>query len=117
VVDGLLVAPRVAHQLSRPRHRLHPLLSRELSPGPGTKGLLLSSFLFYAAIQILIGWCADRLNLRWLDAGHSLCDRSPKGWRDCLPVWARRLPGFFVLACIMSKIGPDIQFDREGALA
>jgi ACS family D-galactonate transporter-like MFS transporter len=47
-----------------------PLLSRELSLGPETKGLLLSAFFWsYAAMQIPIGWCADRLNLRWLYAG------------------------------------------------
>ena len=47
-----------------------PLLSRELSLGPETKGLLLSAFFWsYAAMQIPIGWCADRFNLRWLYAG------------------------------------------------
>jgi len=47
-----------------------PLLSRDLSLGPETKGLLLSAFFWsYAAMQIPIGWCADRLNLRWLYAG------------------------------------------------
>jgi MFS family permease len=47
-----------------------PLLSRELNLGPETKGLLLSAFFWsYAAMQIPIGWCADRFNLRWLYAG------------------------------------------------
>jgi MFS transporter, ACS family, D-galactonate transporter len=47
-----------------------PLLSHELSLGPETKGLLLSAFFWsYAAMQIPIGWCADRFNLRWLYAG------------------------------------------------
>jgi ACS family glucarate transporter-like MFS transporter len=47
-----------------------PLLSRELSLGPETKGLLLSTFFVsYAAMQVPIGWCADRFNLRWLYAG------------------------------------------------
>ena len=46
-----------------------PLLSRELSLGPETKGLLLSAFFWsYAAMQIPIGWCADRFNLRWFYA-------------------------------------------------
>ena len=47
-----------------------PLLSRELGLGPMTKGVLLSAFFVsYAAMQVPIGWCADRFNLRWLYAG------------------------------------------------
>jgi MFS family permease len=47
-----------------------PLISRDLSLGPETKGLLLSSFFWsYSLMQIPIGWCADRFNLYWLYAG------------------------------------------------
>src|SRR5256714_10276364 len=47
-----------------------PLISRDFHLGPTTKGLLLSSFFWsYALMQMPIGWCADRLNLRWLYAG------------------------------------------------
>src|SRR5467141_1230699 len=47
-----------------------PLISRDFHLAPTTKGLLLSSFFWsYALMQMPIGWCADRLNLRWLYAG------------------------------------------------
>src|SRR5436190_22196649 len=46
-----------------------PLISKELQLGPMEKGKLLSAFFFsYALMQIPVGWCADRLNLRWLYA-------------------------------------------------
>jgi MFS transporter, ACS family, D-galactonate transporter len=47
-----------------------PLISGEFHLGPEIKGVLLSSFFWsYALMQIPIGWCADRFNLRWLYAG------------------------------------------------
>lgn len=47
-----------------------PLISKELQLGPETKGVLLSAFFWsYALMQIPVGWCADRFNLRWLYAG------------------------------------------------
>jgi MFS transporter, ACS family, D-galactonate transporter len=47
-----------------------PLISKDFQLTPQDKGLLLSSFFWsYAMMQIPIGWCADRLNLRWLYAG------------------------------------------------
>ncbi len=47
-----------------------PLISTDLHLGPSTKGLLLSAFFWsYALMQVPIGWCADRLNLKWLYAG------------------------------------------------
>jgi MFS family permease len=47
-----------------------PLISFDLHLGPETKGLVLSSFFWcYAMMQIPVGWCADRFNLRWLYAG------------------------------------------------
>lgn len=47
-----------------------PLISRDFGLTAQSKGLLLSSFFWsYALMQIPIGWCADRFNLRWLYAG------------------------------------------------
>jgi len=47
-----------------------PLISIDFNLGPEQKGLLLSAFFWsYALMQIPVGWCADRLNLRWLYAG------------------------------------------------
>jgi MFS family permease len=47
-----------------------PLISRDFHLTSQGKGLLLSSFFWsYALMQIPIGWCADRFNLRWLYAG------------------------------------------------
>src|SRR3974377_700528 len=47
-----------------------PLISKDFHLTPQSKGLLLSSFFWsYALMQIPIGWCADRFNLRWLYAG------------------------------------------------
>src|SRR5947209_13447402 len=47
-----------------------PVISQELHLGPIDKGKLLSAFfLSYALMQIPLGWCADRANLRWLYAG------------------------------------------------
>lgn len=46
------------------------MISHDLGLGPEAKGLLLSAFFWsYALMQIPIGWCADRLNLRWVYAG------------------------------------------------
>src|SRR5499425_2024726 len=47
-----------------------PLISKDFQLTSQSKGLLLSSFFWsYALMQIPIGWCADRFNLRWLYAG------------------------------------------------
>src|SRR2546427_5345277 len=47
-----------------------PLISKDLHLGPATEGVLLSAFFWsYALMQVPIGWCSDRLNLRWLYAG------------------------------------------------
>jgi len=47
-----------------------PLLAVEFNLTSAQKGLLLSAFFWsYALMQIPIGWCADRVNLRWLYAG------------------------------------------------
>ena len=48
-----------------------PYLSADLHLGPESKGLVLSSFFWlYALLQIPVGWCTDRLNLRWMYAAH-----------------------------------------------
>src|SRR5579872_3700005 len=47
-----------------------PLISKDFQLTPQGKGLLLSSFFWsYAMMQIPIGWCANRINLRSLYAG------------------------------------------------
>ncbi len=44
-----------------------PVIAAELALGPERKGVLLSAFFWsYTAMQIPIGWCCDRLSLRWL---------------------------------------------------
>ena len=46
-----------------------PLISLDLHLGPEAKGVVLSAFFWsYAASQIPVGLCVDRLNLRWLYA-------------------------------------------------
>jgi ACS family glucarate transporter-like MFS transporter len=68
---GLLFAASFINYLDRATISVAlPLISLDLHLGPETKGLLLSSFFWsYALMQIPIGWCADRWNLRWLYAG------------------------------------------------
>ena len=47
-----------------------PLVAKEFSLGPVQQGLLASAFFWsYALMQIPIGLCVDRFNLRWLYAG------------------------------------------------
>ena len=47
-----------------------PLISVSLHLSPTTKGLLLSAFFCsYALMQVPVGWCVDRYNLRWIYAG------------------------------------------------
>jgi MFS family permease len=47
-----------------------PLISVSLNLAAATKGLLLSAFFFsYALMQVPVGRCADRYNLRWIYAG------------------------------------------------
>lgn len=46
-----------------------PIMSQDLSFSPAAKGVLTSAFFWsYALMQIPIGWCADRFNLKWLYA-------------------------------------------------
>jgi MFS family permease len=47
-----------------------PRLSAELALGPVEKGLLLSAFFWsYTAMQLPMGWLADRVHIGWLYAG------------------------------------------------
>jgi len=70
-IVGLLFAASLINYLDRAAISFAlPLISRDFRLTAQSKGLLLSSFFWsYALMQIPIGWCADRLNLRWLYAG------------------------------------------------
>src|SRR3984893_7519712 len=70
-IVGLLFVASLINYLDRAAISFAlPLISKDFHLTPETKGLLLSSFFWsYALMQIPIGWCADRLNLRWLYAG------------------------------------------------
>ena len=70
-IVGLLFTASLINYLDRAAISFAlPLISGDFHLTPETKGLLLSSFFWsYALMQIPIGWCADRFNLRWLYAG------------------------------------------------
>src|SRR5207244_5125666 len=70
-IVGLLFTASLINYLDRAAISFAlPLISRDFHLTSGTKGLLLSSFFWsYALMQVPIGWCADRFNLRWLYAG------------------------------------------------
>src|SRR6202049_3130554 len=70
-IVGLLFTAALINYLDRAAISFAlPLISRDFHLTPATKGLLLSSFFWsYALMQVPIGWCADRFNLRWLYAG------------------------------------------------
>src|ERR1700676_1845466 len=70
-IVGLLFTASLINYLDRAAISFAlPLISRDFHLTPETKGLLLSSFFWsYALMQVPIGWCADRLNLRSLYAG------------------------------------------------
>ncbi|HEV2493873.1 MAG TPA: MFS transporter [Terriglobia bacterium] len=69
-VVGLLFTASLINYLDRATISMAlPLIGYDLHLGPETKGILLSAFFWsYATMQIPIGWCADRFNLRWLYA-------------------------------------------------
>jgi MFS family permease len=47
-----------------------PLIAKDFNLDPAQKGLVVSAFFWtYAYLQIPVGLCADRFNLRWLYAG------------------------------------------------
>lgn len=70
-IVGLLFTASLINYLDRAAISFAlPLISKEFQLTPQGKGLLLSSFFWsYALMQIPIGWCADRFDLRWLYAG------------------------------------------------
>lgn len=70
LVVGLLFVASFINYLDRATISVAlPLISLDLHLGPEIKGLVLSSFFwFYALMQIPVGWCVDRWNLRWLYA-------------------------------------------------
>lgn len=70
-IVGLLFIASLINYLDRATISMAlPLIGHDLHLGPEAKGVLLSAFFWsYAAMQIPIGWCADRFNLRWLYAG------------------------------------------------
>lgn len=70
MIVGLLFSASLINYLDRAAISLAlPLISAGLHLLPASKGLLLSSFFWsYALMQIPVGWCSDRLNLRWLYA-------------------------------------------------
>ena len=70
-IVSLLFAASVINYLDRAAISFAlPLISKDFHLTSQGKGLLLSSFFWsYALMQIPIGWCADRFNLRWLYAG------------------------------------------------
>jgi MFS transporter, ACS family, D-galactonate transporter len=69
-IIGLLFAASLLNYLDRATISFAlPLISVDLHLTAATKGLLLSSFFWsYALMQIPIGWCVDRFDLRWLYA-------------------------------------------------
>ena len=71
VLIGLLFIASFINYLDRATISVAlPLISVDLRLGPEIKGLVLSSFFWsYALMQIPVGWCVDRWNLRWLYAG------------------------------------------------
>jgi MFS transporter, ACS family, D-galactonate transporter len=70
-IIGLLFVASLINYLDRFTISISlPLISHDLHIGPTDKGLLLSAFFWsYAFMQVPIGVCADRLNLRRLYAG------------------------------------------------
>jgi MFS transporter, ACS family, D-galactonate transporter len=65
-IVGLLFTASLINYLDRAAISFAlPLISKDLHLTPETKGLLLSSFFWsYSLMQVPIGWCADRFNLR-----------------------------------------------------
>ncbi len=70
-IVGLLFTASMINYMDRATISMAlPAISHDLGLGPAAKGELLSAFFAsYALMQIPIGWCADRFNLKWLYAG------------------------------------------------
>ena len=67
-IVGLLFLAALINYLDRATLSVAlPAISTDLGLSPNTKGVLLSAFFWsYALMQVPIGWCADRFDLRWL---------------------------------------------------
>ena len=70
-IVGLLFGASMINYMDRATVSMAlPFISADLGLSPAAKGQLLSAFFVsYALMQIPIGWCADRFNLKWLYAG------------------------------------------------
>lgn len=70
-IVGLLFSASMINYMDRATVSMAlPFIAADLGLGPAAKGQLLSAFFVsYALMQIPIGWCADRFNLKWLYAG------------------------------------------------
>jgi len=67
-IVGLLFAASLINYLDRATISVAlPLISVSLNLAAASKGLLLSAFFTsYALMQVPVGWCVDRFNLRWI---------------------------------------------------
>jgi len=67
-IVGLLTAASFINYLDRASLSVAlPLISTVLGLGPATTGGVLAPFFWsYALMQVPLGWCVDRFNLRWL---------------------------------------------------
>jgi len=67
-IIGLLFVASLINYLDRATISVAlPLISVSLNLAAASKGLLLSAFFFsYALMQVPVGWCVDRYNLRWI---------------------------------------------------
>jgi MFS family permease len=70
-IVGLLFAASLVNYLDRATLSVAlPLISVNLHLAAASKGLLLSAFFCsYALMQVPVGWCVDRYNLRWIYSG------------------------------------------------
>ena len=70
-IVGLLFTASMINYLDRATISVAlPLISVSLNLNAATKGLLLSAFFCsYALMQVPVGWCVDRYNLRWIYSG------------------------------------------------
>ena len=67
-IVGLLFVASLINYLDRATISVAlPLISVSLTLAAASKGLLLSAFFTsYALMQVPVGWCVDRFNLRWI---------------------------------------------------
>jgi MFS transporter, ACS family, D-galactonate transporter len=67
-IVGLLFVASLINYLDRATISVAlPLISVSLNLAAASKGLLLSAFFTsYALMQVPVGWCVDRFNLRWI---------------------------------------------------